>query len=128
MKLGISEDGHIYPCRYLRNAPIGTIDKPVDLHFIEYSVTKHFHMCENCNFLKVCGRLCIALHQKGFSKICNFYKKYLIDYISAIPIKAIKELHYAQEKYKEEKPRTSSLVEEEIKRFTRRILCPIGIF
>jgi radical SAM protein with 4Fe4S-binding SPASM domain len=123
----ISPNGYVYPCKYLKDTPLGTIDKPIALPSIEYS-KKYFHLCEKCYFQKICCGLCKSLQSKGFSKICNFYKKYLIDYISAIPLKAVKELYYSQEKHEEEKSNASPLTEEAINRFKRRVLCPIGIF
>lgn len=123
----VDKNGNIYPCKYLNKFPIGNINSPSVISF-----NKDFYIryiaCINCPLLRVCRRLCLALHYDGFSKICKFYKNLLLSYISAIPIKAVKDLSRFQEESKEQLFKSTPGAEEEVKRFRRRCLCPIGTF
>ncbi|MEO0294295.1 MAG: SPASM domain-containing protein [candidate division WOR-3 bacterium] len=123
----IDKNGNIYPCKYLDKFPMGNINSSSLIFFNKYSYTR-YPTCNECPLLRVCSRLCLALHQEGFSKICKFYKGFLIAYISAIPIKAIKELSRIEGKSNDSEFKSFSKAKEEVKRFNRRCLCPIGTF
>lgn len=123
----IDMNGNIYPCKYLKDFLIGNIN---ELFFSPFNTDnyKKYSICERCELLRVCSRLCLGLHREEFSKICKFYKELLIKYITAVPINPIKRFLQNADESKISEFKTSSIAKEERNKFTRRCICPIGTF
>ncbi len=123
----ITEEGLIYPCKYLKEIPIGNIKEffnPFSMSVSEKPMKEP--NCKDCFYLKLCGGICKALQNGNFGKICKFYRKILDYYISNVSLKALKEASDKVQAMEEKKDLCSK--REGINKLMRRLLCPIGTF
>lgn len=87
----IAEDEQIYPCKYLKKLSLGNIGAFTFSSLDRFKEFSEKNNCRECYYLKLCGGICKSLQNDWFEKICKFYKKILIYYISNISLKILKK-------------------------------------